>query len=210
EGPEEVELERELRRRRRLHDLHAPLADVLVPFPLVHGSLAAGRAAQRAPHRGVLLLVRRPGGPPLKVVDLREDLLRRRLDGGRALDPEAVRPAGDIGKQPAHEHDRRDTDEPQHVRPPGASGEQARRIHRHRAWDCSYRAPPLMAGNMVISAPSARGVARPPVHRQLSAPTKRLTWGRTSPPSVSTRSRTPGAAFPSAVSASPSETGPPP
>ena len=36
---------------------------------------------------------------------------------------------------------------------------------------------------MVISAPSARDV-RAAVHRQLSAPTKTLTWGRTSPPSV--------------------------
>src|SRR6266566_1121048 len=69
-----------------------------------------------------------------------------------------------------------------------------------------YR-PPLMAGKIAISAPSVMGVSRPPVHRQHSVPTKTLTWGRTSPCSVSTRSRTPGASPHNESSASPSDGG---
>src|SRR2546430_3782351 len=54
------------------------------------------------------------------------------------------------------------------------------------------RRPPLTAGRIEISAPSGTGVARPPLHRLLSVPTKTFTCGRTSPCSVSTRSRMPG------------------
>src|ERR1041385_1753087 len=62
--------------------------------------------------------------------------------------------------------------------------------------------PPLTAGTMWISAPSGTAVASPPVKRMLSYPTNSCTCSRTSPVSVSTRSRTPGTTRHSASSAS--------
>ena len=58
-------------------------------------------------HRRVLLLVGRPGGPRLEIVDQREDLLRRRLDADRALDAEGIRPGRGID-QDAGDHDQDD------------------------------------------------------------------------------------------------------
>jgi hypothetical protein len=62
--------------------------------------------------------------------------------------------------------------------------------------------PPLTAATIEISAPSAIAVPSPPVYLICSLPTNTLTCSRTSPCSVSTRSRTPGYSTHSASSAS--------
>src|SRR2546427_2199037 len=86
----EVQLDRDLGWRHRLRDLHAPLADGPVAFPGVYGALAAGDGAEGPFHRGVFLLPGRPGFPAQEIVEHGKDLLWRRLDARRALDPERV------------------------------------------------------------------------------------------------------------------------
>src|ERR1022692_670455 len=53
-------------------------------------ALAVCRAAVGPLHRGVELLIGRPGAPPPKVIDEREELFRWCLDALRALDTERV------------------------------------------------------------------------------------------------------------------------
>src|SRR5207302_1473840 len=101
----EVQLDRDLRWRHGLRDLHAPLADVPVAFPRVHGALAAGHGAERPFHRGVFLLPGRPGFPAQEIVEHGEYLLRRRLDARRALDAERVGPGSGVDEQGAEQND---------------------------------------------------------------------------------------------------------
>src|SRR6266542_3205671 len=53
---DEIQLDRDLRWRRCLRDLHAPLADLVVAFPRIHGALAAGCTAVDSLHRWIHLL----------------------------------------------------------------------------------------------------------------------------------------------------------
>src|SRR6266849_6718242 len=101
----EIQLDRDLRWRHRLRDLHAPLADVPVAFPRVHGALAAGYGAEGPFHRGVFLLPGRPGFPAQEIVEHGIDPLRRRLDGGRPLDPERFGLGRGIDEQSADQDD---------------------------------------------------------------------------------------------------------
>jgi hypothetical protein len=107
---DEIHLENDFGRR-RIRDLHAPLADVPVAVPLVHGTLAACRAAIGSLHRGVLFLPGRPGAMAVQVVDEREDLLRRRLDAGRALDTKGVGLGRGIGERNGEQDDDDDDDD---------------------------------------------------------------------------------------------------
>src|SRR6185436_4137352 len=68
----------------------ASLADIAVAVPFIDRALAGRRAGEGALHGGVEMLVGRPRAPLVEVVDVRDDLLRRRIDGGRALDAEFV------------------------------------------------------------------------------------------------------------------------
>ena len=63
--------------------------------------------------------------------------------------------------------------------------------------------PPLTAGRIAISQPSGTRVASPCASRMFTSATNTLTWGRTAPCSVTTRSRRPGWSAPRAASASP-------
>src|SRR5262245_50297953 len=90
-GLTKIEVDPDLGRRRRVRNLHASRPGLAAAFPGIDGALAAAGAAVAALHRGIELLVRRPGHITTKVVDQREDLLRRRLDAGGALDTERVR-----------------------------------------------------------------------------------------------------------------------
>src|ERR1700694_3801584 len=88
---EEIELDDDFRRRRGVEDFHAAGADIVVAVPRIDRALAALGAAVTALHRGILVLIRRPGPPLMKVVDQGEDFFRRRLDRGRAPDAESTR-----------------------------------------------------------------------------------------------------------------------
>src|SRR5204863_9762569 len=50
-----------------------------------------GRAAERPVHPWIAVLIWRPSGPIVKVVDERKDFLRRRVDGGAALHMQRIR-----------------------------------------------------------------------------------------------------------------------
>lgn len=75
----------------RLQNLHAAGADVLGALPGIDRALAALRPVIGAFHRGILVLVRRPTYPLMKVVDQRKDFFGRRLDHGRALNAGSIR-----------------------------------------------------------------------------------------------------------------------
>src|SRR5258708_3002086 len=90
EGREEMELDDDLRWRRSVQDFHPARADILVALPRIDRALAACRAAIAALHRRILVFVRRPGPPLMKVVDQRKNPFRRRLDNGGALDAERI------------------------------------------------------------------------------------------------------------------------
>src|SRR5439155_9512299 len=89
---EEIQLDHDLGGwRRRLHDFHPSLTDFLVPFPLIDGAPAAGRAAVSPLQGGVQFLPRGPRSPIVEVVDERKNLLRRRFQACGALNTELVR-----------------------------------------------------------------------------------------------------------------------
>src|SRR5262245_33119581 len=114
EGLYEIQLDRDPGRRDRVRDFHAPLADVLVAVPGVGGALAALRA-ETPLHRGILLLPRRPRAPAVEIVDERKDLVRRRLDAGRALDAEGIRPGRGENQNAGDEKNEDDADGLEHV-----------------------------------------------------------------------------------------------
>jgi hypothetical protein len=89
EGFYEIELEQDLPRA-ALDDLDAALADILVAIPGIGGAFASSDGTVGALHRRILLLVGRPYGPRLDVVDQRKDLVRRGIDEGDALDAEGI------------------------------------------------------------------------------------------------------------------------
>src|SRR5262245_35754084 len=109
---DEVESDHDPRRGRRFGDLHPPLADLLVSFPLIDGPLAVGRPAVGPLQVWVHLLPRGPGAPAGEVVDEREDPVGWGLDGAGPLDPERVRLRRGVDEDPNdHEGDHAEDDE---------------------------------------------------------------------------------------------------
>lgn len=56
--PDKIQVDRDLRRRRNVRDLHASLAGLLIPFPFIHSACAMCSAAVRALHRRIQFFVR--------------------------------------------------------------------------------------------------------------------------------------------------------
>src|SRR3984893_14305312 len=111
EWANEIELDDDLRWRRRIGDFHSPLTDILVAIPGIYGALAILRAAERPLHCRVFFLPRRPRTPAAQVVDECEDLFGRRLDAGRALHLECVglgRGKNENRRDRDDDHDRND------------------------------------------------------------------------------------------------------
>src|SRR5262249_9989607 len=102
EGPDEVEIERNFVRQ-AFRDLHPALPDLCVAFPGVRCTLAARRAAKIPFHARVHPFPRRPLPPTVEIREQSLNLLRRRLDGGRAGDAENVGPAVGGNSAPADE-----------------------------------------------------------------------------------------------------------
>src|SRR6202022_2063301 len=103
EGFEEVELDGGIGGLKG-DDLHAALADLAVPFPLIDGADAAGGAGVGGLHGGVDVRPGRPCVPIMEVVDEPSNLLGRGVDGDGTLDPEGGR-LGRSDDQDDHDSD---------------------------------------------------------------------------------------------------------